>query len=132
MPLDYTAIERILPHRYPFLLIDRIVEYVENKRVVGIKNVTFNEPQFNTQDGYIGFMLDFFRQLRGQGKLVFLCLHPNEPMIELMRETKTRGYRMALLTNNVREWEPLWRPFLPVDEIFETVTLLRFEQQAGG
>jgi ABC-type Na+ transport system ATPase subunit NatA len=40
----------------------------------------FDEPQFNTQDGYIGFMLDFFRRLRGSGKLVFLCLHPNEPV----------------------------------------------------
>jgi len=40
----------------------------------------FDEPQFNTQDGYIGFMLDFFRRLRAQGKLVFLCLHPNEPV----------------------------------------------------
>lgn len=38
----------------------------------------FDEPQFNTQDGYIGFMLDFFRRLRAQDKLVFLCLHPNE------------------------------------------------------
>ena len=40
----------------------------------------FDEPQFNTQDGYIGFMLDFFRRLRQSGKLVFLCLHPNEPV----------------------------------------------------
>jgi energy-coupling factor transporter ATP-binding protein EcfA2 len=40
----------------------------------------FDEPQFNTQDGYIGFMLDFFRRLRAQGRLVFLCLHPNEPV----------------------------------------------------
>ena len=40
----------------------------------------FDEPQFNTQDGYIGFMLEFFRRLRSQGKLVFLCLHPNEPV----------------------------------------------------
>jgi ABC-type multidrug transport system ATPase subunit len=38
----------------------------------------FDEPQFNTQDGYIGFMLDFFRKLREQGRLVFVCLHPNE------------------------------------------------------
>jgi putative hydrolase of the HAD superfamily len=42
-------------------------------------------------------------------------------MIELMREAKTSGRRMGLLTNNVREWEPLWRSMLPVDEIFETV-----------
>ncbi|WP_159715133.1 ATP-binding cassette domain-containing protein [Geminicoccus flavidas] len=36
----------------------------------------FDEPQFNTQDGYIGFMLAFFRRLRAEGKLVFVCLHP--------------------------------------------------------
>ncbi len=36
----------------------------------------FDEPQFNTQDGYIGFMLDFFRRLRAEGRVVFLCLHP--------------------------------------------------------
>ena len=42
-------------------------------------------------------------------------------MIELMRELKGTGYRMAMLTNNVREWEPLWRSMLPVDEIFGTV-----------
>jgi energy-coupling factor transporter ATP-binding protein EcfA2 len=48
----------------------------------------FDEPQFNTQDGYIGFMLDFFRRLRGEGKLVFLCLHPNEPYhIDILRES---------------------------------------------
>jgi putative hydrolase of the HAD superfamily len=51
----------------------------------------------------------------------FEALHPNEPMIELMRELKASGLRMAMLTNNVREWEPLWRSMLPVDEIFETV-----------
>jgi ABC-type branched-subunit amino acid transport system ATPase component len=48
----------------------------------------FDEPQFNTQDGYIGFMLDFFRRLRGEGKLVFLCLHPNEPYhVDILRES---------------------------------------------
>lgn len=47
----------------------------------------FDEPQFNTQDGYIGFMLDFFRKLRANGKLIFLCLHPNEPVhIDIMNE----------------------------------------------
>jgi putative hydrolase of the HAD superfamily len=51
----------------------------------------------------------------------FEALDPNPPMIELMRELKAEGKRMAMLTNNVREWEPLWRTMLPVDEIFETV-----------
>jgi putative hydrolase of the HAD superfamily len=51
----------------------------------------------------------------------FEALQPNPPMIELMRELKASGRRMAMLTNNVREWEPVWRSMLPVDEIFETV-----------
>jgi len=51
----------------------------------------FDEPQFNAQDGYIGFMLDFFRRLRAQGKLVFLCLHPNEPMhLDILAEVCDR------------------------------------------
>jgi putative hydrolase of the HAD superfamily len=54
-------------------------------------------------------------------EIYFDALHPNEPMIDLMREAKDRGFRMGLLTNNVREWEPLWRTMLPVDEIFEVV-----------
>ncbi len=53
---------------------------------------------------------------------VFLgTLHPNAEMIGLMRELREGGLRMAMLTNNVREWEPVWRAKLPVDEIFETV-----------
>ena len=43
LPLDYSVIERILPHRYPFLLVDRITEFEPDKRIVGIKNVTLNE-----------------------------------------------------------------------------------------
>ena len=51
----------------------------------------FDEPQFNTQDGYIGFMLDFFRKLRREGRLVFLCLHPNETFhLEILREVCER------------------------------------------
>jgi ABC-type multidrug transport system ATPase subunit len=47
----------------------------------------FDEPQFNTQDGYIGFMLDFFRRLRTEGRLVFLSVHPNERFhLEILQE----------------------------------------------
>jgi ABC-type Na+ transport system ATPase subunit NatA len=47
----------------------------------------FDEPQFNRQDGYIGFMLDFFRRLRREGRLVFLCVHPQEPYhLQILRE----------------------------------------------
>ena len=52
----------------------------------------------------------------------FANLHPNEPVIEYMRSLRGRGYRMALLTNNVREWEPKWRAKIPsIDEIFEVI-----------
>ena len=46
LPLKYEDIIRIIPHRYPFLLVDKIVEMELGKRVVGIKNVTANEPFF--------------------------------------------------------------------------------------
>ena len=46
LPLEAADIMRIIPHRYPFLLIDRVVELEPGKRVVAIKNVTANEPQF--------------------------------------------------------------------------------------
>ena len=46
MPMDINAIMKILPHRYPFLLVDRIVELEHGKRCVGIKNVSINEPFF--------------------------------------------------------------------------------------
>jgi 3-hydroxyacyl-[acyl-carrier-protein] dehydratase len=48
LPLDYAAIERILPHRYPFLLVDRIIEFEPDKRIVGIKNVSINERYLST------------------------------------------------------------------------------------
>ena len=44
--LDINAIKKIMPHRYPFLLVDRIIDLIPGKRVVGIKNVTTNEPFF--------------------------------------------------------------------------------------
>jgi putative hydrolase of the HAD superfamily len=48
-------------------------------------------------------------------------LAPNPPMIELMSALRAEGLRMALLTNNVREWELRWRAMAPIDEIFELV-----------
>jgi putative hydrolase of the HAD superfamily len=60
-------------------------------------------------------------ELHRFSEIYFEALHPNGPMIDLMREAKEGGHRMGMLTNNVREWEPLWRSMLPVDEIFEVV-----------
>ncbi|HRC27357.1 MAG TPA: 3-hydroxyacyl-ACP dehydratase FabZ [Alphaproteobacteria bacterium] len=44
--IDITRIMEMIPHRYPFLLIDRIVDFVPGERAVGLKNVSINEPQF--------------------------------------------------------------------------------------
>lgn len=53
LPLEYRAIERILPHRYPFLLVDRITEFEADKRIVGIKNVSLNERYLSPDvDGF--------------------------------------------------------------------------------
>ena len=60
-------------------------------------------------------------EMHGFKEVYFEALEPNEPMIAVMRGAKEAGMRMALLTNNVREWEPFWRTMLPVDEIFELV-----------
>ncbi|HZN85207.1 MAG TPA: ATP-binding cassette domain-containing protein [Burkholderiales bacterium] len=51
----------------------------------------FDEPQFNAQDGYVGFMLDFFRRLKGEGRAVFVCLHPTEPFhLDILQEVCER------------------------------------------
>lgn len=51
----------------------------------------FDEPQFNTQDGYIGFMLDFFRKLRSENRLVFICLHPTAKYhLDILKEVCER------------------------------------------
>jgi putative hydrolase of the HAD superfamily len=60
-------------------------------------------------------------ELHGFGERYFEHLHPNEQLIDYMRDLRARGYKMAICTNNVREWEPLWRAKLPVDEIFDLV-----------
>ena len=75
----------------------------------------FDEPQFNTRDGYIGFMLDFFRRLRAEGRLVFVCLHPNEPYhLELMEEVCERF--VFVLAGSVREY-PDFRSMLRAPDV---------------
>jgi len=78
---------------------------------------------------------DFWRRLEAQvredvgrdvalgsfSERYFAHLRRNEPMIAFLRELRDGGWRLALLTNNVREWEPRWRAMLPVDELFEVV-----------
>jgi putative hydrolase of the HAD superfamily len=55
------------------------------------------------------------------GERYFDHLSPNQAMIDYMRELRGRSYRMAICTNNVREWESRWRAMLPIDDIFDVV-----------
>ncbi len=59
--------------------------------------------------------------LDGFGERYFDHLEPNLALIEYLRGLRGRGYRLAICTNNVREWEPLWRAMVPVAEIFDIV-----------
>ena len=75
----------------------------------------FDEPQFNTQDGYIGFMLDFFRKLRVEGRLVFVCLHPNEAFhLKILQEICDR----FIFVRNGRLTEaPDWKALLSDEQV---------------
>ena len=80
----------------------------------------FDEPQFNLQDGYIGFMLDFFRKLRAEGRLVVLCLHPTASLAsgDSGRDRGAipagRGWRRHAAAKLSRRWskEPRFRNYL--------------------
>ena len=62
------------------------------------------------------------QSLDGMGEALMAGLERNHEMIDYVAELRGRGLRAALLTNNVREWEPRWRAMLPeIDEIFEVV-----------
>jgi putative hydrolase of the HAD superfamily len=76
-----------------------------------------------TEEGFVARLEAHLDGIKFAGfrETYFDHLHANEPMIGYLRSLKERGLRMAMLTNNVREWEPLWRSKLPVDEIFELV-----------
>lgn len=82
----------------------------------------FDEPQFNVQDGYIGFMLDFFRRLKGEGRAVFVCLHPTERYhLEILKETCERFIfvdkgRITLLPDwSAAERKPRVATYLGID-----------------
>jgi putative hydrolase of the HAD superfamily len=60
-------------------------------------------------------------RLHGLADSYWSELDTNEEMVAFLRSLRERGVRLALLTNNVREWEPRWRRMIPVDELFEVV-----------
>jgi putative hydrolase of the HAD superfamily len=87
-----------------------------------LETARITEAQFLTElAGRLTEQLGRPVTLDGFGESYFANLEPNEPMIDFMRNLRERGYKLAICTNNVREWEPLWRRMLPVDEIFDVV-----------
>ncbi|HEY6524830.1 MAG TPA: HAD family phosphatase [Solirubrobacteraceae bacterium] len=81
-----------------------------------------SEAEFLSQIGVqLSEQLGRTIDMDGFGERYFAHLEPNEPMIGYMRELRERGYKLAICTNNVREWEHRWRAMLPVEEIFDVV-----------
>ena len=72
-------------------------------------------------DGAVSAELGREVHLHGLAESYWRDLDTNDAMVAYLRALQARGYRLALLTNNVREWEPRWRPMVPVDELFEVV-----------
>jgi putative hydrolase of the HAD superfamily len=76
-----------------------------------------------TEEKFLGdISAEIGADLSGFNEHYFAGLDVNEPMVAWLRHARdAHGLRLALLTNNVREWEPLWRAMLPIDELFEVV-----------
>jgi putative hydrolase of the HAD superfamily len=65
--------------------------------------------------------------LDGYGRRLMESLEPNAPLLAYYRALHARGVRLAILTNNVREWQPLWRARLDADDLFELIVDSGFE-----
>jgi 3-hydroxyacyl-[acyl-carrier-protein] dehydratase len=111
--LDASAIQQLLPHRYPFLLVDRIVELVPRQRIVGIKQVSINEPFF--QGHFPGTPVM-------PGVLVVEALAQVGAILAL-REIEDRDHKLVLFTG-IKEAR-FRRPIVPGDTLFLEVTAVR-------
>ncbi len=116
--LDARAIQEYLPHRYPFLLVDRIIELVPFERVVGIKQVTINEPFF--QGHFPGAPVM-------PGVLVVEALAQCGAVLAL-REIADRDKKLVLFSGIDKA--RFRRPVVPGDTLTLEVTALRFRQRA--
>jgi 3-hydroxyacyl-[acyl-carrier-protein] dehydratase len=111
--LDSQAIQKLLPHRYPFLLVDRIIELVPRERIVGIKQVSINEPFF--QGHFPGAPVM-------PGVLVVEALAQVGAVLAL-REIENRDEKLVMFTG-IREAR-FRRPVVPGDTLTLEVTALR-------
>jgi 3-hydroxyacyl-[acyl-carrier-protein] dehydratase len=119
MKIDIQEIMGVLPHRYPFLLIDRIVEFEPTKRLVAIKNVTFNEEFF--QGHFPGHPIM-------PGVLQVEAMAQAGGII-IMSETPDRESKLVVFTGIERA--KFRRPVVPGDQLRIEVTVLSFRPRAG-
>ena len=107
LPLDYAAIERILPHRYPFLLVDRITELEVDKRIVGIKNVSLNERYLSRErDGSLVLPPTILTEAVAQvGAIMILAKPENRQRLPLFRSIERVRYRRPVHPGDVVEIE---------------------------
>lgn len=116
--LDITEIQRILPHRYPFLLIDRVVEMTRRERIVALKNVTVNEPYF-------------------QGHFPGYPIMPGVLMVEAIAQaggalllTEIADREQSLMVFSGIERARFRRPVVPGDQLRIEVTVLAWRRNA--
>ncbi|NOX97328.1 MAG: UDP-3-O-[3-hydroxymyristoyl] N-acetylglucosamine deacetylase [Nitrospirae bacterium] len=116
--LDIEDIQKILPHRYPFLLVDKIVEIEENKRIVGIKNVTINEPFFSGHFPGRPIM---------PGVLIIEALAQAAGVL-MLKKTENRG-KLAYLAaiNKVK----LRKPVVPGDQLRLDIKVSKLRSKTG-
>jgi len=121
LPLNQEEIQRILPHRYPFLLVDRIVTLEPGKRIVGLKNISFNEPFF--QGHFPGrpimpgvLIVESLAQVGGILALLSTPEQLGNPSIFLMGLDKVRfrqpvvpGDQMRLEVVTIRSGKKFWK-----------------------
>ena len=111
--LDARAIQRLLPHRYPFLLVDRIVELAPRERIVGVKQVTIGEPFFQGH---------FPGEPVMPGVLIVEALAQVGAILAL-REIEDREQKLVLFTK-IKE-ATFRHPVVPGDTLVLEVTALR-------
>ena len=119
MTLTIQEIMDFLPHRYPFLLIDRVLEFEPQKRLVAIKNVTMNEPFF--QGHFPGYPIM-------PGVLVVEAMAQAGALI-MLADIGDREKKLAVFTGIERA--KFRRPITPGDQIRIEVKVLSFRSRAG-
>ncbi len=121
LPLKLEEIQRILPHRYPFLLVDRIIALEPGKRIVGLKNVSINEPFF--QGHFPGrpimpgvLIVESLAQVGGILALLATPENMGNPSVYLMGLDKVRfrqpvvpGDQLRLEVETLRSGKKFWK-----------------------